>query len=171
MLTRLRIGQFKAFGPVQDIPLAPITLIYGPNSAGKSAVIEALLLLNQTMADNDPSHALTPKGEWVNLRHYQAFIHRHNMEAILHLGVFWKTTTADLVGLAYNGAEDVEVGMEWTWAWHKDADRLVQRQTLVYVADAEQPVFQLNINPDEFEKFATDPPRSYPPREIAPEAL
>lgn len=170
MLTRLRIEQFKAFGAAQDIPLAPITLIYGPNSAGKSAVIEALLLLNQTMADNNPTHALTPNGPWLNLRHYQTLIHSHDTEADLRLGAFWRTTAADLVGLSQIGGQPVEVGMEWTWGWNKVGHHTVQRQTQIYLADSEQPVFQLNVNPDDFDRFATDPPPSHSPSGITTDA-
>ena len=47
MLTQLRLGNFKAFGPTQTIPIKPITLIFGPNSAGKSSIIHSLLLAHQ----------------------------------------------------------------------------------------------------------------------------
>jgi len=43
MITSFEIENFKAFKNRQRIPLKPITLIYGPNSAGKSSVIQALL--------------------------------------------------------------------------------------------------------------------------------
>lgn len=33
------IGHFKAFADTQRVPIYPITLIYGPNSAGKSSFI------------------------------------------------------------------------------------------------------------------------------------
>lgn len=48
MLTRVSIENFKGFSGRQELRLAPITLIYGQNSAGKSSVIQSLLLLKQT---------------------------------------------------------------------------------------------------------------------------
>lgn len=39
----LAIGRFKAFGAEQNVTLRPITLVFGPNSAGKSSVLHALL--------------------------------------------------------------------------------------------------------------------------------
>ncbi|WP_353260286.1 AAA family ATPase, partial [Prochlorothrix hollandica] len=45
MLKHYEITNFKAFGKTQAIPLRPITLIYGPNSSGKSSIIQSLLLL------------------------------------------------------------------------------------------------------------------------------
>jgi hypothetical protein len=44
LLTGLRLGNFKAFGETQNIPIKPLTLIFGANSAGKSSIIHGLLL-------------------------------------------------------------------------------------------------------------------------------
>jgi hypothetical protein len=46
-LTALRLGNFKAFSETQRIPLKPITLIFGPNSAGKSSLIHSLALMHE----------------------------------------------------------------------------------------------------------------------------
>lgn len=46
-LSALRIGNFKAFADTQRIPLKPITLIFGPNSAGKSSVIHSLAFVHE----------------------------------------------------------------------------------------------------------------------------
>ena len=48
MITRLEIEGFKAFGARQIATLAPITLIYGTNSSGKSALLQSLLFLKQS---------------------------------------------------------------------------------------------------------------------------
>jgi predicted ATPase len=39
MITALYIDHFKAFTDTQRVPIRSITLIYGPNSAGKSSFI------------------------------------------------------------------------------------------------------------------------------------
>lgn len=41
-VSQLRIANFRPFRSTQVIPLRPITLIYGPNSAGKSSILKAL---------------------------------------------------------------------------------------------------------------------------------
>jgi AAA15 family ATPase/GTPase len=41
-LSGLRIANFKAFAASQRVPLRPITLVYGANSAGKSSILHAL---------------------------------------------------------------------------------------------------------------------------------
>lgn len=39
MLSALSLGNFKIFGEVQRIPLAPITVVVGPNNTGKSCLM------------------------------------------------------------------------------------------------------------------------------------
>ncbi|RKU33531.1 hypothetical protein C6496_22285 [Candidatus Poribacteria bacterium] len=48
MLHAIELENFKAFGKRARIPFAPITLIFGENSAGKSTILQALNLLKQT---------------------------------------------------------------------------------------------------------------------------
>ena len=48
MLHALELENFKAFGKRARIPFAPITLIFGENSAGKSTILQALYLLKKT---------------------------------------------------------------------------------------------------------------------------
>ena len=69
MFSQYRLRNFKSFLDTSPIPLRPITLIYGPNSAGKSSIIQSLLLLKQTLEESDdPSAPLLPKGNLVDLR-------------------------------------------------------------------------------------------------------
>jgi len=46
-LSAIRLGNFKAFGSTQQIPLKPITLLFGPNSAGKSSLLHSLALVHE----------------------------------------------------------------------------------------------------------------------------
>lgn len=47
MIDQLSLTNFKAFRSA-DIPLAPVTLLTGLNSSGKSSVLQALVLLRQS---------------------------------------------------------------------------------------------------------------------------
>lgn len=47
MITRLTLVNFKAFRRL-DLPLAPLTLLTGLNSSGKSSVVQSLALLRQS---------------------------------------------------------------------------------------------------------------------------
>jgi hypothetical protein len=49
LLKHISLTSFKSFKNKADVPLAAITLIYGANSSGKSSIVQALMLLKQTI--------------------------------------------------------------------------------------------------------------------------
>ncbi len=51
MITKLKIGDFKAHHNT-ELPFAPLTLLTGVNSSGKTSVLQALLLLRQSFSKN-----------------------------------------------------------------------------------------------------------------------
>lgn len=80
MLREYQLTNFKAFPGPEIIPLRPITLIYGPNSSGKSSILQSLLLLKQTSEEaKNPETLLLTKGSLVDLGDYRTFIHHHDL--------------------------------------------------------------------------------------------
>jgi predicted ATP-dependent endonuclease of OLD family len=66
MLTRLRIKNFKAWGDQlweSGLRLAPVTLLLGPNSAGKTSLLQVPLLLKQTFESPDRTLDLNTGGQ------------------------------------------------------------------------------------------------------------
>ncbi|MCX5855556.1 MAG: AAA family ATPase [Deltaproteobacteria bacterium] len=91
MFTEIGIENFKAFGKMQRIPLKPITLLYGPNSSGKSSLIQSLLLFKQTLEESgDEKIVLLPKGNLVDLGGYQEFINGHDTRKDFNLSLSYK---------------------------------------------------------------------------------
>lgn len=80
MLTAIKLGNFKAFGSTQTIPIKPITLIFGPNSAGKSSIIHSLLLAHQAAVVDGNLDVRCPKiaGNSVDLGGFEDYVHRHS---------------------------------------------------------------------------------------------
>jgi predicted ATPase len=58
MLTKLRIQNFKAWKDTGEIRLAPITVLFGSNSSGKSSISQFLLMLQQTAQSPDRQRVL-----------------------------------------------------------------------------------------------------------------
>lgn len=82
MLRQYQIKNFKAFADTDLLPIRPITLIYGQNSAGKSSIIQSLMLLKQTVDEVDVDDTvLSPKGKLVDLGNYREFIHLHQINS------------------------------------------------------------------------------------------
>ena len=66
MLTRLELRSFKCFELLR-LPLAPLTLLTGLNASGKSSVLQAIVLLHQTMREHEWSTRLVLNGAGVRL--------------------------------------------------------------------------------------------------------
>jgi hypothetical protein len=83
MLTSVKLGNFKAFGPTQNIRIRPLTLVFGPNSAGKSSFIHSLLLLHQAAVVDANLDVRCPKlaGNSVDLGGFSEYVHRHTLDS------------------------------------------------------------------------------------------
>ena len=66
MLRRIDLKHFKCFELLR-LPLEPLTLLSGTNSSGKSSVLQALVLLQQTMREHEWSTRLMLNGESIKL--------------------------------------------------------------------------------------------------------
>jgi predicted ATPase len=69
-LLSLKLQRFKSYAEETEIPLSPLTVILGRNNSGKSSIIQALLLLKQTLSLPRPEVPLHLEGlvDAVNLR-------------------------------------------------------------------------------------------------------
>ena len=66
MLNCLTLKYFKCFEELH-LPLAPLTLLSGTNASGKSSVLQALVLLHQTMQEHEWSTRLMLNGKSIKL--------------------------------------------------------------------------------------------------------
>ena len=102
MLAQIDLRHFKCF-EILKLPLRPLTLLSGANASGKSSVIQALVLLHQTMREHEWSSRLMLNG------------------ATVRLG-----TVADVVDQVY-GRRDWEIGLldgnEARFRWEFEGER------------------------------------------------
>ncbi|MDF3872969.1 AAA family ATPase [Pseudomonas putida] len=66
MFKSLRLTNFKAWKDTGEISLAPVTMLLGTNSSGKSSLLQSLLLLKQTVRSPDRTIHLNLGGDEVN---------------------------------------------------------------------------------------------------------
>jgi hypothetical protein len=85
MLRAIELENFKAFGARSRVEFAPITLVYGQNSAGKSSILNALNLLKQTRMSRDQTALLLPRAErgLVDLGSFIELLHDHDAKRTL----------------------------------------------------------------------------------------
>lgn len=93
MIKKLRIKNFKCWQDTGDIRLAPLTLLFGTNSSGKSSIGQFLLMLKQTAEKGDRKSAF--------------YLGSGGKESSLQLGAF--------KDIAYH--HDTKRQIEFSYAW------------------------------------------------------
>ena len=91
MLTQLAIKNFKAWPDTGPIRLAPITVFFGSNSAGKTSLLQFLLMLRQSSESRDRKQVFHPGDETtdVDLGTYRDLVHRHEMKRRVEFALEW----------------------------------------------------------------------------------
>ena len=104
LITGLSLENFRAFGARTFIPSAPVTLLFGKNSVGKTAALSALQLLHQSYrgANDGPALKTDLSDGLTRLGSPRDYFHRHDWTQPLRIGV----------GLRERG---VDYEIEWTF--------------------------------------------------------
>ena len=76
-LTRMRLKNFKCYADSGDIPIAPLTVIFGRNNSGKSSILQSLLLLRQTLDSPEFGPRLNLRGPLYHAGSYSDIVHQH----------------------------------------------------------------------------------------------
>ena len=92
MLTELRIKNFKAWKDTGPVRMAPLTVIFGANSAGKSSLGHLLLALKQTTLLSDRKRALHlgDKSSLIDLGTFSDCLYGHDLKAALEFSLSWQ---------------------------------------------------------------------------------
>lgn len=92
MLTELQVKNFKAWEDTGSIRLAPLTIVFGGNSSGKSSLGHLLLALKQTMQISDRRRALHlgDENSLIDLGTFADCVHGHNLSVPLEFALKWK---------------------------------------------------------------------------------
>ena len=100
MLRRMHLKNFKSWEDTEDVDLRPITGIFGTNSSGKTSLIQALLLLKQTVDSRDRGNVFhfgedtsTP----VNLGDFESIVYNHDTNRTIKISIDWKSQSPIMV--------------------------------------------------------------------------
>src|SRR5579863_4295430 len=86
-LSRIEIENFKGIGAMQVIDLRPITLLFGPNSAGKSTILQALHYLREILERYNADPDQTIAGGLIDLGGFATLVHNHDLSQPIKLRV------------------------------------------------------------------------------------
>lgn len=120
LIDRLVVGGLRAYAPQPTtVGLAPLTLVFGPNSAGKSTLLSVVPMLQQTAAR---PNVLTMSGDLVEGGTFRMAVHRHDETSPITLGAGWS-----------QDGQACDLAAEFGW----DAERraAVRRRTMGTLGD------------------------------------
>ncbi len=87
-ITNITIENFKGISDRVEIPIRPITLLFGANSAGKSTILQALLYLRELLErENADADRLMASGAAIDLGGFRQFVHGHEIQRKVRIGV------------------------------------------------------------------------------------
>jgi len=130
MLTKLQVKNFKCFEDTGELELRPLTVFVGPNSSGKSSIVQFLLALRQTVESTDIRTAFAPNDSWVRLGSYPDFIFRHDwqreLEAMLEV-------TEHLPAPVRSSRQPHKLRLKVRWRYNKKTTQIqLEESELVY---------------------------------------
>ena len=78
MLKSISLENYKCFKERTDVEIAPLTILCGVNSSGKSSILKSLLMLKQSYENESTSHSLLLSGEYVDNGTFDDIIYHKN---------------------------------------------------------------------------------------------
>lgn len=90
MLTRIQLENFKSWREL-DINLAPITLLFGTNSSGKSSVLQSLLFVQQSIEKDSVNFGGNPN-DYVSLGSFWDVAFSHQTSRSIAINVTGEST-------------------------------------------------------------------------------
>ncbi|MEO0023860.1 MAG: hypothetical protein RL196_301 [Actinomycetota bacterium] len=89
MLSNIQLENFQGFGEKVEVPLRPLTLIFGPNASGKSSIIRSLLLQEQSLGPRDfgpfGANGFIFEGPSISLASFANVVHKHDEDASIKM--------------------------------------------------------------------------------------
>ena len=86
-LRRIEIENFKSIGKRQTIHLKPITLLFGPNSAGKSTILQALHYVREVLERQNADPDRTIAGGPIDLGGFKTLVHNHELDRAITINL------------------------------------------------------------------------------------
>lgn len=126
-LTAIELENFKGVGELVRVELAPITLLFGANSAGKSTILQALQYVREVLErrNANPDRTLYG-GEFVDLGGFRNLVHQRDLTRRIGIKLELELNRASLPDLVPEPWEDWQAWQtddeEGLWEFH----RLVQ---------------------------------------------
>lgn len=118
-LTAIELENFKGVGKRARVELAPLTLLFGANSAGKSTLLQALQYVREVLErrNANPDRTLYG-GEFVDLGGYHNLVHRHDLSQPIRIKLELALNRADLPDLVPETFDEWQTDDDQVWDFY-----------------------------------------------------
>ncbi len=149
VLTAITLENFKAFGKPARVPLAPITLLFGENSAGKSTILQALYLLKQTRELGSPNVPLLLRAEngYVDMGSFRETIHSHDIDRG-HIRLRLDMERLEPEEIPQDGLDQIpdtqeqSIGLDFRFGLNAETDRILVESIALFESNEREPIAQ-----------------------------
>jgi hypothetical protein len=121
ILKALTLENFKGIGEAVRIEFAPLTLLFGPNNAGKSTVVQALMYAREVLERNNcDAKSTVLGGSVIDLGGFRSLVHGHDLGREIRMRFeLGDLTLPDYVDRSYEEAvEDFMMDeIDWLQGW------------------------------------------------------
>ncbi|MDD5260150.1 MAG: AAA family ATPase [bacterium] len=97
MLKNISLNNFKGFKCLDHLNVKPITVLCGPNSCGKSSILQSILLMKQTLESQIPNQILLLNGRFVHLGSFENILYQKNDNNKMSFEFIFTVTREDML--------------------------------------------------------------------------
>lgn len=160
MIKKIHITNFKGIKDTVSLDLKPITLLFGPNSAGKSSIIQAIHFLKEILERKnfDPKNTAYG-GKALNLGGFKNLVHGHNENLAVEIALELDLTKIDLPGAQETESEELDQDYHSYSRFSQESESCkltVQVKWLEKLNRVEATSYKLEINNELFASLSLD---------------
>ncbi|WP_180172585.1 AAA family ATPase [Acinetobacter sp. YH12023] len=104
-ITKISLTNFRAFKQTQTIEFAPVTLLFGPNSVGKSTVLKALFYLQQILSKGQCNPMYLDALNKKYIGGFENLVHKRDLDTNITLKIEYDK--GDAIGSSYVQLADI----------------------------------------------------------------
>jgi len=118
-LTAIELENFKGVGERVRIELAPVTLLFGANSAGKSTILQALQYVREVLERRNANPDRTLHGgEFVDLGGFRNLVHRRDLSRRIGIKLELNLNRASLPDLVPEAFDEWQTSDDEVWNFY-----------------------------------------------------
>jgi predicted ATPase len=155
IIQSISVKNFKSLRDTGTLSLKPITLLVGPNSSGKTALLQSILVLKQTLESGNIEIPLVLRGKYVDLSSFRDVVFRHNVkdDIEISLGFSQEITWSIKFGVGYEEESGRLVQRYMEFSIMENSEKRIRLdEGKIVVKEGEKTLYELKKPKEEIEK-------------------